>query len=59
MSIFRSRNIFCHLKRVNVLAIPVSNERKLDTNNSAAEGLKKLGIEYDKKIHSPYSAHTQ
>ena len=35
-----TQNIFCHLNLEIVLATPVLNERKIGTNNSAAQGCK-------------------
>ena len=38
---FMNSNIFPHLKLEILLAIPTSNEGKIETNNSAAHGLTK------------------
>ena len=39
---FIGKHIFCHLKMEIALAIPALNEWKIKTNNSAAQGLKRL-----------------
>ena len=37
--IFRNKHIFCHLKLKIALAIPDTNEKKIESHNSVAERL--------------------
>ena len=46
MLFFTNINIFRHLKLEIVLAIPASNYSKIEANNSAPQGLKKISLHH-------------